>query len=235
MEPFAGSACLFFHIYPSKALLGDLNKELLGTFRELKRSPDQISASLKLLTKGREPYLAVRAIDPASISRTERAARFIYLNRFCFNGIYRTNRTGRFNVPYGGEKSGCIPSEQHLLECSRLLKKARLISGDFEKVLVKVQPGDFVYMDPPFSVKARRVFREYDKSVFSFEDVERLRGWMQNLRSRKISFLVSYAESDEADLLKKGFHTEVVSVRRNIAGFTDNRVRSNELLISYTA
>ena len=235
IEPFAGSACMFFHLAPPKAVLGDLNGELIGTYRQLKKNPIEITGSLKTFRKGRERYFEVRGIDPVTISSPERAARFIYLNRFCFNGLYRTNASGRFNVPYGGAKSGSLPTDEHLLGCSELLKKATLVAGDFEKVLAKIKVGDFVYMDPPFSVKARRVFNEYDKSIFSFEDVKRLRGWMENLASRNISFLVSYAESDEADFLKKGFHTDVVSVRRNIAGFTDNRTRSNELLISFTA
>lgn len=235
VEPFAGSACLFFHIAPSKAILGDLNSELIGTFRELKRNPNGTSACLKRLRKGRDPYLALRGVDPASISMPQRAARFIYLNRFCFNGLYRTNRAGRFNVPYGGEKSGSLPSQSHLLACSGLLRRTTLVAGDFENVLRRVRPGDFVYMDPPFSVRARRVFNEYDKSVFSYDDVLRLRSWMDHLADHNISFLVSYAESEEANFLKDGFYTRVVTVKRNIAGFSDNRVHSREVLISSRA
>jgi len=119
--------------------------------------------------------------------------------------------------------------------CSRLLRKANLVAGDFEKVLKRVKAGDFVYMDPPFRVKARRVFNEYDKSIFDSDAVVRLRGWMENLANHNISFLVSYAQSDEADLLKEGFQTEVVTVKRNIAGFSQSRTRSNELLVSFTA
>ena len=235
VEPFAGSACLFFHIAPSKAILGDLNAELIGTLLELKKNPKQTSSYLEEFKKGRKRYLAVRRIDPAAISKPERAARFIYLNRFSFNGLYRTNAAGRFNVPYGGEKSGSLPSKEHLLACSTLLRNTALVAGDFEDVLERVKHGDFVYMDPPFSVKARRVFNEYDKSIFGFDDVVRLRGWMEDLARHNISFLVSYAESDEADFLKKGFHTKVVTVRRNIGGFSDSRVHTHELLISFTA
>lgn len=232
VEPFAGSACLFFHIAPSKAILGDLNAELVRTLRELKRNPKETTDRLRRLRKGRKRYLEVRRIDPATLSAPERAARFIYLNRFCFNGLYRTNTAGRFNVPYGGEKSGRLPSDEHLFACSALLKRTTLVAGDFENVLGRVKAGDFVYMDPPFRVRARRVFNEYDKSVFSFDDVIRLRGWLEVLAARSISFLVSYAESEEANFLKRGFHTEIVTVRRNIAGFSGSRGRSRELLIS---
>ena len=162
----------------------------------------------------------------------KKAARFIYLNRFCFNGLYRTNLKGQFNVPYGGAKAGEVPSEVVLRTCSRLLKGARLIPGDFEKVLETATPGDFIYMDPPFSVQAKRVFKEYNAAIFNNDDLRRLRTWLELLSARQIDFLVSYAECDEANYLKEGFHSKTISVRRNIAGFTASRQASNEVLVS---
>ena len=106
------------------------------------------------------------------------------------------------------------------------------MNADFERVLEKAEPGDLVYMDPPFAVRARRVFRQYDPSTFTSGDIARLRGWMKNLDSKGIDFIVSYAESEEADELKKGFSYRTMSVRRNIAGFAAHRVPSNEILIS---
>jgi DNA adenine methylase len=95
-----------------------------------------------------------------------------------------------------------------------------------------VTAGDLVYIDPPYAVRARRIFREYDPSTFTYKDIARLRGWMEILNSSKIDFVVSYAESDEADLLRKGFAHQVVSVRRHIAGFAAHRAFSNEVLIT---
>jgi DNA adenine methylase Dam len=120
-----------------------------------------VMSELGKLKKGRFQYYKLRETEPSTLTPSARAARFIYLNRFCFNGLYRTNRLGQFNVPYGGNKSGNIPSAEVLGNCSMLLKNARLITGDFENVLRQARSGDFVYMDPPFSVKARRVFNEY--------------------------------------------------------------------------
>jgi len=233
VEPFAGSACFFFYVNPSKALLGDLNSELIGTFREITNNSEEVIRRLRKLKKGRKHYFKIREIDPALLDPAQRAARFIYLNRFCFNGLYRTNHSGRFNVPYGGEKCGNLPTADHFLQCSGLLKRAQLVDGDFEKALTKVKLGDFVYLDPPFSVNARRVFNEYDKSVFNFEDVVRLRHWIEVLANQNIAFLLSYAESDEAEFLKDGFDRAVVPVKRSIAGFSGSRIYSNELLISY--
>jgi DNA adenine methylase len=231
VEPFAGSACLFFAIRPSKALLGDVNSDLISTYVEIKYRHAKLLARLKRFHNNRKAFLRIRAQNFSAMSPAARAARFIYLNRFCFNGLYRTNSKGHFNVPYGGVGSGRLPSGTALERCSRALKSARLIRGDFEKVLTRVEPGDFIYMDPPFAVQKRRVFNEYDPSCFSIEDVKRLRVWMENLAARKIKFVVSYAESEEAELLLKGFDHIMVTVKRNISGFTDSRRRSTEALI----
>jgi DNA adenine methylase len=232
VEPFAGSACLFFRLKPKAAILGDINQDLISTYLEVKyRLPDLIK-ELQQLKKGREEYLELRKRDISSMDSAQKAARFIYLNRFCFNGLYRTNQKGQFNVPYGGEKSGNIPSEEQLKNCSKLLKCANLVPGSFEKVLEKAKLGDFVYMDPPFSVKARRVFNEYNAASFGDADLKTLKQWMTQLADRNIAFLISYAESDEANFLKTGFPNKVVSVKRHIAGFTGSRIRAKEVLIS---
>lgn len=233
VEPFAGSACLFFAIKPPKAILGDLNPELIATFIEVKYRVRAVLEELKALRpEDKEEYLRLRAIDTSKMTPPARAARFIYLNRYCFNGIYRTNLAGQFNVPYSGVRCGGVPADKVFRKCSNRLRSARFINGDFEKVLAQVQRGDLVYMDPPFAVRARRVFREYDPSTFTSDDVSRLRAWMERLNAARINFVVSYAESDEADVLRRNFSYETVSVRRNIAGFASHRAPTNELLIS---
>ena len=106
------------------------------------------------------------------------------------------------------------------------------MNGDFEKALGQAEKGDLVYMDPPFAVRARRVFRQYDPSTFTSDDIARLRSWMERLNTKRIDFVVSYAESEEADILKRGFSYETVAVRRHIAGFAAHRAMSNEIIIS---
>ena len=233
VEPFAGSACLFFALKPPKAILGDLNPELIATYIEVKY---RISAVLKELKKlkpeDKDEYKRLRSLDTAKMKAPARAARFVYLNRYCFNGIYRTNLLGQFNVPYSGVRCGSFPADEVFEKCSRRLKTTRFVNDDFERVLDQAQRGDLVYMDPPFAVRARRVFRQYDPGTFTHEDIARLRSWMLKLNAARINFVVSYAESDEADILRKNFSYETVSVRRNIAGFTGSRVQTNELLIS---
>jgi DNA adenine methylase len=233
IEPFAGSACLFFAIKPPKAILGDLNPELIATYVEIKFRIAAVLKELKRLTpEDKDEYLRLRATDTSTMTAPARAARFIYLNRFCFNGIYRTNLAGQFNVPYSGVRCGLLPEDEVFEKCSNRLRRARFVNGDFEKVLKEAERGDFVYMDPPFAVRARRVFRQYDPSAFSHEDISRLRSWMVRLNAARINFVVSYAESDEADVLRKNFSCETVSVRRHIAGFAAHRALTKELLIS---
>ena len=233
VEPFAGSACLFFAIKPPKAVLGDLNPELIATYIEVKYRVSEVLSELKALRpENKEEYLRLREIDISTMNRAARAARFIYLNRYCFNGIYRTNLAGKFNVPYSGVRCGGFPADDVFRKCSRRLGKARFMRGDFERVLKQAKAGDLVYMDPPFAVRERRVFSEYDPSTFTSDDIKRLRNWMERLDGNGVSFVVSYAESAEANILKEGFTHTTVEVRRNVAGFAAHRTTSNEIIIS---
>jgi DNA adenine methylase len=231
IEPFAGSACLFFSLAPSSAVLSDINAELMLTYRAVRKIPKEVSAELKGRRRSKREFLHMRSIDPRSLGPAARAARFIYLNRFCFNGLYRTNQRGVFNVPFGASHTGRLPSPDALLACSRALRRVKLITGDFEKAIRHARPGDFVYMDPPYAVSTRRVFNEYHRTSFSSKDVNRVRRAMERLDRQGVRFVVSYADSPEADILRRGFASTVVSVRRNIAGFTSRRKSSNEVMI----
>jgi DNA adenine methylase len=229
VEPFAGSACLFFSLKPKKAILGDINGDLIRTYRDVKYRHKDVTDRLRRFRKSKKEFLRRRKPSRRSSSRAHKAARFIYLNRCCFNGIYRTNSRGQFNVPYGGKASGAIP--KNLRRHAGALRSVVLVSGDFEKVLSRTKPGDFVYIDPPFSVSSRRVFREYDPSQFDFGSIWRLRICLEELAANKVSFLVSYAVCKEAWFLAKGFKTKIVRVRRNVAGFAKHRRSARELLI----
>ena len=232
LEPFAGSACLFFHIQPQAGILGDINTELILTYTQVR---DNVNAVVNVLSgwkRSKDVYYRLRETDPSGLDHAERAARFIYLNRFCFNGLYRTNLKGKFNVPYGGEKSGHLPNADDFQLIRHALRNVELVDGDFHRVLEQAQPGDLVYIDPPFRVQERRVFHEYDASGFGLEDLKRLRSWLDKLDSSGVDFLVSYAECKLAGLLMEGFSSRKVQVRRNISGFARNRRVAGEILIS---
>ncbi len=231
VEPFVGSACLFFSLAPKKALLSDINEELITTYRQISNDTGSVLKAIKKLNKSKEDYYKIRALKPDKLSPNKRAARFIYLNRFCFNGLYRTNSKGEFNVPYCGDDKGVMPTDEVFFTAAKLLKNAELHSNGFEETLKKVRKGDFVYMDPPFSVRSKKIFNKYDKSIFGMNDIMCLKKWMDRLDKKGIQFVVSYAESEEADLLKEGFNFKTVSVRRSIAGFTSKRRVVEEIMI----
>ena len=232
VEPFAGSARLFFEIEPRSAILGDINAGLIEVYKVVRDHPVKLHAALKDWANDPDQYYRVRAQDPGVLGRMQRAARFVYLNRFCFNGLYRTNEKGQFNVPYGGAKSGSLPSLKELKNASALLSRAKLISADFVRVLRHVAEGDFVYLDPPYSVKNRRVFREYDPASFGPSDLKRMRRALKKLDRLGATFLLSYADSPEGDALAIGFQSTRVKTRRHIAGFTGNRRVAAELVIT---
>src|SRR5580658_9292846 len=132
VEPFAGSACLFFAIKPPKAILGDLNPELIATYMEVKHRIGGVLEELrKLPAADRHEYGRLRKADPKAMTKARRAARFIYLNRYCFNGIYRTNLKGQFNVPYSGVRCGSVPADSVFEKSSKRLRNARFMNADF--------------------------------------------------------------------------------------------------------
>ena len=232
VEPFAGSASLFFKLKPKRAILGDINNDLISTYREIKYRFPEVIRELRKLKKGKRQYYQLRQLDASTLTSAQKAARFIYLNRYCFNGLYRTNMKGQFNVPYGGYKSGSLPSKVDLQECANSLKNTTIISGSFEKTLQKVQTGDFVYIDPPYSMNSRRVFNEYSNINFGDDELKSLRLQLIRLDKIGVYFLVSYGLSKEARELARGFKTREVKIHRQIAGFAANRRRYKDLLIT---
>lgn len=230
LEPFCGSACLFFDLRPGQAVLGDLNEDLICAYRAIKAHPHLVAECLRRFPCGEKGYYRVRQMDPLMLASAERAARFLYLNRYCFNGIYRTNLQGVFNVPYGPPKSGLPVREAVLQDASKALRDVLLVQGDFEATLEHAAKGDFIYLDPPYCVQNRRVFAEYGSRSFGPADLNRLGCQLQRLHDIKAVFLVSYADCTEARTLLRGWHLTRVRARRHIAGFSDKRRFAYELL-----
>jgi DNA adenine methylase len=230
IEPFCGSACLFFDIEPRSAILGDLNTELISTYRALRHDPSLIWECLRRLPTGRQAYYRIRSIEVDSLSDAELAARFLYLNRYCFNGIFRTNLQGRFNVPYGPPRVDNGFDFPTIAKAAALLKRASLVNGDFEDTLKRVECGDFVYLDPPFAVSQRRVFSEYHPASFGLADLSRLSCCLNKLDRRGAKFVVSYADSKEARQLLRTWRCMRVRTYRHIAGFARHRKSAYELM-----
>lgn len=230
IEPFAGSACLFFELIPQSAILGDLNWEIVATLRAVQRNACQVAQRLEQFPKGEEAYYRIRRIDPRTLDEVSVAARFLFLNARCFNGLYRTNLKGQFNVPYRPPEKRVRLNKTAIIDASQALQKALVIHADFEETSACARPGDFVYLDPPYIVSKRRVFSHYLPNSFGPRDLGRLASVLDSLDSIGAHFLITYADSREARGVLAKWNPRRLSTRRNIAGFAGHRRRSYELM-----
>lgn len=234
IEAFSGSAVLFFSLKPSRAILVDVNPHLQECMRVVRRMPREVASLLASFSGSEEEYYRVRSLNEDLLSPVERAARFIFLNRYCFNGLYRTNSNGRFNVPFGkSNKSGELPGEKILIDASRTLSRARIIEGDFFDALVdEVKSGDFVYLDPPYAKENDRIRHQYGPNVFGIEDLYRLKKLLNKINAVGAHFVMSYAKCDEVAEIGDKWVTFQVNVQRTIAAKPESRKIATELLIS---
>lgn len=234
VEPFAGSAALFFKVQPEAAILGDINADLMETYSVLRDRPDDVHKAVSKLPRSEDDYYKIRGRNINRLGALGRAVRFVYLNRHCFNGIYRTNTKGEFNVPYAHTRPGSVPTIETFRQNGALLQRAILKTGDFGAVLSAVKRNDFVYLDPPYAVTNRRVFRQYDKREFSTRDLERLVEHLKRIDRVGATFVVSYADCTEARTLLSHWNLRRLRVRRHIAGFVSDRRSAMELLVTNT-
>jgi DNA adenine methylase len=233
VEPFVGSGALFYALAPAAAVLSDLNGELIDALTTTRNRPETVYGVLENLPRGKDSYYALRACDVTALSAVERAARFLFLNRYCFNGLYRTDRMGRFNVPYGATKTGDIPDRATFLRSAAMLKRATLLNDDFERVIeLHVQRGDFIYLDPPYAVDNRRIFKQYGPQTFGIDDLERVKRCLDIIEARGARFVLSYAYRSEALRLFKEWPHRKVYCQRNISGFVKHRRRAAELIVT---
>lgn len=232
IEPFAGSACLFFALQPQKAIIADINKDLIDTYRVIQSSPRAVYLSLSKIPQDKSTFLEMRSLKVNNLNPLEKATRFLYLNRLCFNGLYRTNSKGEFNVPYNNLDGRRFPPWGNFKESSSLLKKAILLHADFQQVIKKVKENDFVYLDPPYAIQKRKIFTEYGVVGFTTEDLPRLVIALKAIHERGAKFVLSYAFCSEAINVFEKWKTRKIRLRRNIAGFARFRRCSYELIVS---
>lgn len=233
IEPFIGSAAVFFAVAPKVALLNDANTELIETYRTIRTSSKEVAEKLRRHhgAHSEEYFYSVRASRPTSPSG--RAARFIYLNRTCFNGLYRVNRKGEFNVPIG-TKTDVILSTDDFEAVARVLRGAELSAGDFEVVIDKAGSGDFVFADPPYTVKHNmNGFIKYNERLFSWEDQERLKEALSRAANRGASILLTNADHSSIRQLYKGCKIRTLERTSVMASESWRRRTTTEVLISF--
>lgn len=239
-EPFVGAGAVFFALAAEKrferAVIGDLNHELSGTYETIRTQNSSLIKALHALKKRHTSewegcYYDVRDSHPKS--SVDRAARFIYLNRTCFNGLYRVNKKGLFNTPFGKHENPMICDEENLRAVALTLCQVELLNKDFESQLWAARKGDAVYMDPPYvPLSLTSNFASYTKGGFGEKDQVRLRDVAAKLVKRGVHVLLSNSDTPFTRKLYEDFKIETVEAPRRINSKGGKRGNVNELLIS---
>ena len=201
IEPFLGSGSVFFHLNPERAILSDSNQELMTTYQAIKDNWAGVLELLKMHDNKHsfDYYYLVRSLEFESDE--EKAARMIYLNRTCWNGLYRVNLKGKFNVPKG-TKTKVIHEDDKFEETSLLLKNAELHCCDFETTINKAEDGDLLFVDPPYTIQHNyNGFVKYNEKLFSWEDQERLFSCLSKAKNRGVQVISTNAFHDSINKL----------------------------------
>lgn len=234
-EPFLGGGAVFFGLEPTRAVLADMNLELVTAYKQLRDELPRVMAALRKHRADRDHFYEVRAKDASSMSPTARAARMIYLNRTCYNGLYRVNRSGGFNVPFGKYDNPTICDEENLRAVSHALQDAQIEHSDVFTTVAKARAGDLVYFDPPYDpVSKTASFVSYTEKGFTSEDQERLAQTFASLAERGVHAVLSNSDTPFIRKLYKGFRIDTVHVRRAINSRADRRGPVAEVLVSTT-
>jgi DNA adenine methylase len=232
-EPFLGGAAVFFHLQPHESFLFDLNSDLIEVYRTVRDNVEDLIVELRKHHNDPDYFYQVRAQIPAQLRDVERAARFIFLNRTCYNGLYRVNRRGQFNVPFGRYKNPTICDEYGLRAASFALNKAHLEVADFEVVLDLARAGDLIYFDPPYEpLSLTSSFTSYTSSGFTKQDQRRLAETFFQLDRRGCLVIMSNSSAPFIYELYSGFHVHKISARRAINSKGDGRGPVVELLVT---
>lgn len=237
-EPFVGGGALFFDLAGHggfrRAVLGDMNHDLMNAYAVVRGSVEPLIQELKSdrYSYAKERYLEIRAEDPDKLDDVKRAARFLYLNRTCFNGLYRVNRSGTFNVPFGRYKDPVICDSEALRSASSALKKARLVERDFGYVAREAKPGDFVYFDPPYyPLSETSKFTSYTSGGFGLEEHTRLALIFAELAAKGVAVILSNSYCPTTVALYRDFETVKLQGSRNVGGPAEYRKPVHEMMV----
>lgn len=235
-EPFIGGGALFFELQPEQAYISDMNEELINLYSVVRDNVYELIKDLSKHEVSKEYFLEIRNIDRTEqyteLSDVERASRFIYLNRTCFNGMYRVNSQGQFNVPFGYYKNPRIIDENNLLNCSELLKKTEIKCADFSEILTKVKKGDLVYFDPPYvPLNETSSFTSYTKDGFDINMQFKLRDVCDELDNKGVKFMLSNSDTKLVNELYVNYEIKKVFASRQINANADGRGKITEVLV----
>ncbi|MFW6026133.1 MAG: DNA adenine methylase [Candidatus Woesearchaeota archaeon] len=241
LEPFVGGGAVAFYMLktrrPKETIISDINKELMTGYKVIRDKLDELMGKLKEHKENhcKEYYYKIRKQDrkeEVDLSDVEQTARFIYLNKTCFNGLYRVNSKGQFNVPIGSYKNPAILMKNDLKEISRLLNNVKVKQQSFEKVLDDAKEGDFVYLDPPYYPLNKDSFTSYQQKQFLDEEHKKLAEVFKKLDEKGCRVMLSNSDTEFVKNLYEDFNINVVRARRSINCNGDDRGKINELVIT---
>ena len=235
-EPFIGGGALFFELQPQNGYISDMNEELINLYSVVRDDVYNLIDDLNKHEISKEYFLKIRNFDRTEkynkLSDIEKASRFIYLNRTCFNGMYRVNSQGQFNVPFGNYKNPRIVDAENLINCSKLLKNTEICCGDFSEILNKVQKGDFVYFDPPYvPLNETSSFTSYTKDGFDLDMQFKLRDICDELDSMGVMFMLSNSDTKLVNELYSNYEIKKVFASRAINANGNGRGKITEVLV----
>ena len=238
-EPFLGAGAVLLELQPQKAIVNDANTELINVYKVIKEQPNELIELLKEYDNKHcsEFYYQIRGIDRdqikfQSLSNLAKAARTIYLNRTCYNGLYRVNKKGFFNTPMGRNSSIQIVNEKGILEISEYINNSNIIfmNGNYREALETITQQDFVFLDPPYYPMNKASFLRYDSSSFGIAEQHELKEICDDLNRRGINFIQTNSECNEIRELYSNYNIIEVDVRRCINAKVTGR-RGKELII----
>lgn len=235
-EPFIGGGALFFALQPERASISDINPDLINVYRVIQNDVDALIQDLKKHPHDKEYFYKLRNADRTPgfqrWSSVRRASRTIYLNKTCFNGLYRVNSRGQFNVPFGSYKNPTIADETNLLACHAALRSTAIAVAPFDEALESAGQGDFIYFDPPYApLSATSSFTNYSKDGFGTEEQERLRDLCGALDKRGVRFMLSNSSAPLVLDLYQDFHVELVAANRAINSNARRRGKIQEAIV----
>ena len=228
-EPFLGGGAIFFALHPKHAILSDINPDLINAYTQIRDNVDGVIKGLSRLVINRGTYHRIRKARPNA--NVERAVRFIYLSKTAFNGMYRVNQKGLFNVPFAGQQHRTLFESEALRLASAHLQGRELAVRDFAQSLSAAKPGDLVYCDPPYTVlHDNNGFLRYNESLFSWSDQKRLAELAKTAVRRGAYVVVSNARTDHVRALYTGFDALTVFRSSCISARSDSRRKVSEFL-----
>lgn len=234
IEPMMGAGAMFFDLQPKQAILADSNEELVNAYIVVRDHVEELIGKLKHFKNDEKKYYEIRSQDPLGLSPVYRAARLIYLNKTCFNGLYRVNKQGQFNVPFGHRKNPTICDADNLRAASQALAGVKILLGDYLKTLKKyAQPGDFIFLDPPYHpVSNFADFKRYTKEFFYEEDHVSLRDEVDRLVQNGCYVLLTNSNTDFVRDLYKRYSYFVVDTKRNISSKAETRTGEDLVVVA---